>query len=67
MKEKFAKLIDVKSLVTLAMTIAMLLMLTGVFNPPTEVFALFSTSYGSIITYFYTRKNGEKATDKTEG
>lgn len=63
--EKCAKLVDVKSLVTLAMTAAMILMLTGVFNPPTEIFGLFATSYGSIITYFYTKKSGDK-TDKTE-
>lgn len=64
MKEKLAKLIDVKSLVTLVMTVAMVLLLTGVFNPPTEVFALFATSYGSIITYFYTKKSGDKTTEK---
>lgn len=56
MKEKFAKLIDVKSLVTLAMTATLILMLTGVFNPPDAFFALFSASYGSIITYFFTKK-----------
>ena len=57
MKEKFAKLIDVKSIVTLAMTFAMILMLTGVFKPATEVFGLFSTVYGAVITYFFTKKN----------
>lgn len=56
MKEKFAKLIDLKSIVTLVMTLAMVLMLTGVFTPPTEVFALFATSYGSVMTYFFTKK-----------
>lgn len=56
MKEKFAKLIDVKSLVTLAMTATLILMLTGVFNPPDAFFTLFSASYGSIITYFFTKK-----------
>ncbi len=63
MKEKFAKLIDVKSIVTLAMTLAMVLMLTGVFNPPTEVFALFSTSYGAVITYFFTKKDTKSKGD----
>lgn len=55
-KEKCAKLIDVKSIITLLMTIAMLLMLTGVFKPSSEVFGLFSTVYGSVITYFFTKK-----------
>ena len=59
MKEKFSKLIDVKSIVTLAMTFAMILMLTGVFKPSTEVFGLFSTVYGAVITYFFTKKNAE--------
>ena len=56
MKEKFANLIDVKSLITLVMTIAMVLVLTGVFNPSTEAFGLFSTVYGAVITYFFTKK-----------
>ena len=59
MKERFAKLIDVKSIVTLAMTAAMILLLTGVFNPPREIFALFSTTYGSVITYFFVKKTSE--------
>lgn len=57
MKEKLAKLIDTKSIVTLTLTFAMVLMLTGVFNPPTEILALFSTAYGAVITYFFTKKN----------
>lgn len=57
MKEKLAKLIDTKSIVTLTLTFAMVLMLTGVFNPPTEILALFSTAYGAVITYFFTKKS----------
>lgn len=60
MKNKLAKLIEVKSIVTISMTVGMLLLLTGVFNPPDAVFALFSTTYGAVITYFFTRKNTEK-------
>ena len=56
MKEKWANLIDVKSIVTLLMTLAMLLMLTGVFKPSSEAFGLFATVYGSVITYFFTKK-----------
>lgn len=61
MRERVAKLIDVKSLVTLAMTAAMILLLTGVFNPPDAIFALFSTTYGSVITYFFVKKSNENA------
>ena len=61
MKEKFAKLIDVKSIVTILMTVAMVLLLSGVFTPSPEVLSLFSMTYGAVITYFFTKK------DKNEG
>jgi hypothetical protein len=61
-KQKFAKLIDVKSIVTLLMTIAMILMLTGLFTPSSEAFGLFATTYGAVITYFFTKKK-----DNAEG
>ena len=64
MKEKFSKLIDVKSIVTIVMTVAMVLMLTGVFKPSQEIFALFSTSYGAVITYFFTKKDNTESEDK---
>ena len=57
MKEKFAKLIEVKSLVTLTMTAVMAALLLGKFEPSREMLALFSTAYGAVITYFFTRKN----------
>lgn len=57
MKEKIMKLIEVKSIVTILMTICMVLLLTGVFNPSDDIFALYSMSYGSVITYFFTRKS----------
>lgn len=56
MKEKIAKLIDVKSIVTLTMTGIMAALLLGQFNPPTEIRTLFATSYGAVITYFFTKK-----------
>ena len=57
MKNKLLKLLEVKSIVTILMTISMVLLLTGVFNPPDYIFALYSTSYGAVITYFFTRKS----------
>ena len=65
-RERIAKLIDVKSLVTLIMTIAMILLLTGVFNPSPEVLSLFSMTYGAIITYFFTKKKDAEG-DNTNG
>jgi hypothetical protein len=59
LKERLAKLIDTKSIVTLTLTVAMVLLLVGVFNPPKEVLALFSMSYGAVITYFFTKEKKE--------
>ena len=56
MKDKIAKLVDVKSIVTLAMTAAMIGLLFGGVDTGKELLMLFSTSYGAIITYFFTRK-----------
>lgn len=61
MKAKLMKLFDVKSIVTILMTLGMMLLLTGVFNPPDAVFALFSTTYGAVITYFFTKKPDDDA------
>ncbi|MEG2989255.1 MAG: hypothetical protein RR807_07605 [Oscillospiraceae bacterium] len=56
MKEKFAKLVDVKSIVTLAMTAALVALLFTGIEPAKELLALYCTSYGAVITYFFTHK-----------
>ncbi len=49
---------DVKSFVTIVMTVGlMVLLLIPNVNPPTEIVALYCTSYGAVITYFFTRKD----------
>ncbi|MBQ3104023.1 MAG: hypothetical protein IJC58_07040 [Oscillospiraceae bacterium] len=55
MKEKLSKLVEVKSLVTLILTLTMaaLIFLPGCRE---EMLPLFSAAYGSVITYFFTRK-----------
>jgi hypothetical protein len=55
MKEKFAELIKVKTIVTLVMTGVMAALLLGKFEPSKELLALFAASYGSIMTYFFTK------------
>lgn len=51
---------DVKSFVTIAMTIGLMaLLLVPNINPPTEIVALYCTSYGAVITYFFTRKDSD--------
>lgn len=53
---RLAKLLEVKSLVTLTLTGGMLALLFGPFQPSAEAVGLFCTSYGAVITYFFTRK-----------
>lgn len=60
MKDKLSKLIDVKSIVTLVMTIALVVLLFCGIEPSKELLSLYCTTYGAVITYFFTRKqNGE--------
>lgn len=51
---------DVKSFVTVVMTIAMVALLFVQFDVNKEVLMIFSSSYGAVMTYFFTRKNEEK-------
>ena len=55
--KKIYDLIDVKSIVTLAMTGALIALLfcPGVVN--TEAQNLFCTAYGAVITYFFTKQD----------
>lgn len=61
MKSRLTKLLSVKSLVTLAMTAALIGLLYSGHTPSKELLTLLCTSYGAVITYFFTRK------DSTEG
>lgn len=57
MLDQIKKLIDLKSIVTLLMTVALIVLLFYVNEPNKEVLALFCTSYGAITTYFFTHKS----------
>jgi len=59
MKEALAKLLSLKSIVTLLMTIAVVFLLFAKVEPPKEVLTLFCTTYGAVITYYFTRKDKE--------
>lgn len=54
--KQLLKLLDVKSLVTLAMTGAMIALLFAPVDLNQDAVTLFCTAYGAIITYFFTRK-----------
>ncbi len=57
MKEKIAKLIDVKSIVTLALIATLVYVVVSGKALDNEVFLLFSNVVTMIITYFFTKKN----------
>lgn len=50
---------DLKSFVTVIMTIAMVVLLFIPYDVNKEVLMLFSTSYGAIMTYFFNRDKKE--------
>lgn len=56
MKERLLNLITVKSVVTIFMTLLMGVMLLADVNPPKELLSLYCTTYGSVMTYYFTRK-----------
>lgn len=56
MRQKICKLIDVKSIVTLVMTGAMVGLLFGNVTVNENLLMLFSTSYGAMMTYFFTKR-----------
>ena len=47
---------DVKSFVTVLMTIAMVILLFAPIEVNKEVLTIFSATYGSVMTYFFTKK-----------
>ena len=55
MKEKLKKLIDVKSIVTLmlTMTLVVILIMDGT---ESEAMTIFTSSLSAVMTYFFTRK-----------
>lgn len=58
---------DVKSFVTVIMTLGMIALLFIPYEVNKEVLMLFSSSYGAIITYFFTRKKEINKEEKEEG
>ena len=65
MKKNLAKLIDLKSIITLAMTGAIIALLFWPREVPQELLMLFSTSYGAMMTYYFTRKVENKTEENT--
>lgn len=63
---------DVKSFVTVLMTIAMVILLFAPIEVNKEVLTIFSATYGSVMTYFFTKKKTDETdsddiSDNTQG
>ena len=56
MKEKFAKLIDLKSIVTLMLNLSLVVIIIGGIEIDERAFQLYSTVVVMIDTYFFTRQ-----------
>ena len=61
--DAFVNLAKVKSLVTLSLTLGMLLLLSGKWNPSQEILALYCTSYGAVMTYYFTKDKSKTDED----
>lgn len=55
---------DLKSFVTVVMTIAMVGLLFIPYEVNKEALMLFSTSYGAVITFFFTKKKNNEKEEK---
>ncbi len=60
MKEKIAKLIDVKSIVTLALVFTLVSIVLSGRKIDEKVFLLFSNCTTMIVTYFFTKKSSDQ-------
>ena len=60
MRKNLAKLIDLKSIVTLAMTAMLAALLFCGRQYPQELVALYASSYGAVMTYYFTRQKEDK-------
>lgn len=58
-KDKIAKLIDLKSIITLVMVVALVILLFYPSNSDNEIKTLFCTTFGMVITYYFTHKEKE--------
>ena len=57
---------DVKSFVTVIMTIAMVILIFLPYDINKEVLMIFSSSYGAVITYFFTKKDKNEVVEGSE-
>lgn len=66
MRKNLAKLIDLKSIVTLAMTAMLAALLFCGRQCPQELVALYASTYGSVMTYYFTRQKEDKGNGESK-
>lgn len=60
MKEKIAKLIDLKSIITLTLVITLEILIIKGNKLDSDLFLLFSNIITMVITYFFTKKSNKE-------
>lgn len=60
MKEKVAKLIDLKSIITLTLIITLEIIIIKGIKLDSDLFLLFSNILTMVITYFFTKKSNKE-------
>lgn len=61
MKEKIAKLIDLKSIITLTLIITLEILIIRGTNLDNDLFLLFSNILTMVVTYFFTKKSSKES------
>lgn len=61
MKEKIAKLIDLKSIITLTLIITLEILIIRGTNLDNDLFLLFSNILTMVVTYFFTKKSNKES------
>ena len=60
MKNKFAKLIDVKSIITIGLVLTLIIVTLSGKSVNDKIFNLFSNVVTMVMTYFFTKKSNDK-------
>ena len=61
MKDKIAKLIDLKSIITLTLIITLEILIIRGTNLDNDLFLLFSNILTMVVTYFFTKKSNKES------
>lgn len=57
---------NVRSFVTIILTLVLVVCMFLPVNPPKEILALYCTTYGSIMTFFFTKPDKSRITNPSQ-